>query len=278
MSSNRLIYFLVLSLTLATTNNVNAKTLRVAVASNFAETAQQLSIIFTEQTGQSIQISSGSSGKLFLQISNGAPFDLFLSADSHKPSELVKNGLALANSQTSYAIGKLMLWLRDCSPQVGLISLASEKVRKIAIANPKLAPYGYASQKLLENHNLLNKLSDKLIYPENIAQAAQFAKLGVIDAAIVAQSNAKRLRNNGESSVKNCLTELKTSDYPSIVQQLVIISKSENKGLAIEFIRFLSSDKAKNLINNMGYLLPNSGKIVHCHKLNDLELERERNQ
>jgi len=258
MSPNRLICFLVLSLSLATTNNVNAKTLRVAVASNFVETAQQLSLIFTKQTGQSIQISSGSSGKLFLQISNGAPFDLFLSADSHKPSELVKNGLALANSQQTYAIGKLVLWLRDCSNTGSLFSLASQRVRKIAIANPKLAPYGYASQKLLENHNLWNKLSDKLIYPENIAQVSQFAKLGVIEGALVAGSNVNRLETEG----KSCLTKLKMASYPAITQQLVIVSKSENKELAIEFIRFLSSDKAKNLINNMGYLLPNSGKIV----------------
>ena len=241
----------------AITSDVSAKTLRLAVASNFLESARQLAKTFEENSKHSVQISSASSAKLYLQIKSGAPIDLFLSADSQKPSKLVKNGLALANSQQTYAIGKLMLWLKDCSTQTNLMSLSSQSIKKIAIANPKLAPYGYASKKLLEHHKLWKQVSSKLIYPENIAQVAQLAKLGVIDAALIAESNANKLGKTGES----CLTELKNSNYPPIVQQLVIISNSENKELANQFILFLDSKMAKVLIKNMGYFLPNSAKI-----------------
>ncbi|MFT6732986.1 MAG: molybdate transport system substrate-binding protein [Polaribacter sp.] len=257
MLLKQLICLLALTVTLTNNNQANAKTLRIAVASNFLETSRELAKAFEETSEHSIQISSGSSGKIYLQIKNGAPFDLFLSADSHKPNELVKDGLAVVSSQKTYAIGKLMLWLKDCSTQVSLTSLSSKRVKKIAIANPKLAPYGYASKKLLENNKMWTDVSDKLIYPENIAQVAQFAKLGVIDAALVSESNAKRLDKKDSS----CLIPIKTSDYPVIAQQLVIISKSKNRKLAKHFIQFLDSDNAKSLIKNMGYLLPNSAKI-----------------
>ncbi len=264
MPSNRLICLLTLSLTLSTINSVNAKILRLAVASNFLETAQQLSKVFEETSEHSIQISSGSSGKLYLQISNGAPFDLFLSADSHKPNELIKNGFALANTQQTYAIGKLTLWLKQCSinsdrpVQINLMTLSENRIKKIAIANPKLAPYGFASKKLLEHNKLWNTVSKKLIYPENISQVAQYTKLGVIDAALVAESNIKRLG----SKIGSCFIVLKTADYPPINQQLVILTRSRNKQLAKAFVSFLESESAKTLIKNMGYLLPNSARIA----------------
>ncbi|PCI72660.1 MAG: molybdate ABC transporter substrate-binding protein [Gammaproteobacteria bacterium] len=258
MPSKKLICFILLSLTIALTNNVNAKTIRIAVASNFVETARQLSRSFEETSEHSIQISSGSSGKLYLQIVNGAPFDLFLSADSDKPNELVKNGFAIADSQQIYAVGKLVLWLKHCSTQNNLKTLSNSRIKKIAIANPKLAPYGFASKKLLEHHQLWEIVSKKLIYPENIAQVAQYAKLGVIDAALIAESNVKHLGLGKES----CLIELQTGDYPAINQQLVILTKSENKRLAKDFVRFLASKNAQILIKNMGYLLPNSARIA----------------
>ena len=249
---------LILFLLSISTFNLKSETLRIAVASNFLETMQRLSQQFEAKTGHSIQLSSGSSGKLYLQISNGAPFDLFLSADSHKPSELVSNNLALESTQQTYALGKLTLWLKNCTGKATLKMLASKAIKKIAIANPKLAPYGSASKQLLERHKLWKAISKKLIYPENIAQVAQFAKLGVIEGALIAESNVKRLENKKGS----CFLELQTSEYQAINQQLVILSKSENKRLAEEFVRFLNTNNAKSLIKNMGYLLPNSARIA----------------
>ncbi len=137
---------------------VNAETIRLAVASNFLKTAQQLTQAFESESQQKVQISSGSSGKLYLQISNGAPFDIFLSADQQKPQALIKSGLAVDHSLKTYAIGKLLLWLKsskeDCSRLTEFTELAESNIHKIAMANPKLAPYGFASQQLLMKQNL----------------------------------------------------------------------------------------------------------------------------
>lgn len=236
---------------------IHAETLRIAVASNFLRTAQELAHQFEQQSGHLVLVSSGSSGKLFFQISNGAPFDLFMSADSVKPSKLVKNDLALANSQQTYAKGKLALWLKNCSASPSLSDITNRSVKKIALANPKLAPYGSASKQLLEKLLLWKGLSSKLVQPENISQVAQLAKMGVVDAAFIAQSSVVRL-NIKEPA---CIVSLKTSGYSPIEQQLIIVSNSKNIPLAEKFTRFLNSRTAHNLIKKRGYLLPDSDKI-----------------
>lgn len=235
----------------------HAATLRVAVASNFLETAQEVAHQFEQQSQHLIQLSSGSSGKLFVQISNGAPFDVFMSADTLKPSQLVKNKLAIPHSRQTYAKGKLALWLKNCGPSPSLLDLKGDFIGKIALANPQLAPYGLASKQLLGKHQLWSQLHSKIVRPENISQVAQLAKIGVVDAAFVALSSVNKL------SVKNpsCILELQESDYSPIKQQLVIVSSSENIPLAKEFIDFLNSQAAHNLIKKRGYLLPDSDKM-----------------
>ncbi len=205
---------------------IHAETLRIAVASNFLETAKILSEHFEQQTKHSVQISSGSSGKLYLQITKGAPFDLFLSADTQKPLELIRNNLALSDSRRTYARGKLALWIKNCESSFALTDLNNDSFHKIAVANPNLAPYGVASQQLLEKHHLWQDLYTKLIRTENISQVAQLAKLGVVDAAFIAQSNADHLQTNNS----NCLITLHESDYLPIEQQLIIVSTAKTCG------------------------------------------------
>ncbi len=237
---------------------LQAETIRVAVASNFLKTAQSLSRQFEAQTEHSIQLSSGSSGKLYLQISKGAPFDLFLSADSQKPEELVKGGFAIANSKQTYAIGQLSLWLKSCEQSPNLSSLNNPAIQKIAVANPKLAPYGMATRQLLEKYQLWRDLEAKMIFPENISQVAQMCKIGVVDAAFVAASNSEMLLSNQQS----CLINLSAGDYPAIEQQLVIISSSQKKAIARQFVQYIHSPQGQNLIKNMGYLAVDSDKIT----------------
>ena len=237
---------------------LKAETLRVAVASNFLKTAQGLALKFESQTQHKIQLSSASSGKLYLQISKGAPFDLFLSADTHKPQELIKNQLAQPESLQTYALGKLVVWLKFCSKAVDLNYLASNDVQKLAIANPKLAPYGFASKQFLLSKQLWDRLEPKMVYPENISQVSQLAKLGVVDAAIVAESH----KNELASKPPSCFIDISINDYPAINQQLVILSNSQHKRLAQEFVEFMKSYTGQNLIKNMGYLLPDSDKIA----------------
>lgn len=238
-------------------SSIEADTIRVAVASNFQKSAQHLSKAFEAQSEHSIQLSSGSSGKLYLQITKGAPYDLFLSADRQKPQLLVKNGFAEASSKQTYAMGKLSLWLKTCKNVSDLTILNNPEIQKIAIANPKLAPYGLASQQLLQKYQLWRELEHKIIFPENISQVAQMSKIGVVDAAFVATSNANTLLSNKQS----CLINLKTNDYRPIEQQLVIVANSDKKAIARRFVQFIKSEQGQTLIKNMGYLLPDSGKM-----------------
>ena len=251
----------------------SAKSLRVAVASNFLETAQKLASEFESTTQHKIQLTSGSSGKFYLQITHGAPFDLFLSADSQKPNELVKNGLASEDSLTTYAMGKLSLWMKYCRREQPLNALLSNEFARIAIANPAVAPYGVASKKLLERHqsnykepphnSLWDQLNDKIVYSENISQVSQLVMIGSIDAAFIATSHKERLYASCSSCVIDFPSEqYPTINYPAIEQQLVLISRSQNKPLAQDFIKFIKSKKGQDLIKNMGYLLPESDKIA----------------
>jgi len=239
-------------------NIVRAETLRIAVASNFLKTAQNLAHQFESQTQHKVQISSGSSGKLYLQISKGAPFDLFLSADTQKPHELVENGLAQADSVQTYALGKLLLWLKSCDKPVELSLLTASKIKRIALANPKLAPYGSASQQFLIKKQLWSKLKSKIVFPENISQVSQLAKIGVVDAAFIAASHKDLFGIHNQS----CFIDILASDHPPIKQDLVIISSSQHQAAAKEFIDYMKSEHAQNLIKSMGYLTPNSGKLA----------------
>ncbi|MCF6192992.1 MAG: molybdate ABC transporter substrate-binding protein [Kangiellaceae bacterium] len=244
--------------------NGQAKTLHIATASNFLETARKIADEFEAQSEHSVRVSSGSSGKLFLQISNGAPFDLFLSADVEKPSLLIKDKLALADSLQSYAHGRLVIWFKNCDVSLSLYQLTGNSIDKIAIANPKLAPYGLASKQFLIKQKLWSRVQPKLVQPENISQVSQLVKIGVVDAAFISASHIRGL--GLESS--NCLLRLDNTDdpanlgYPPIDQQLVIISTSKNIPLARDFIRFMQTNKVHTLIKNMGYLVPDSVKIT----------------
>jgi len=257
MLKKRLFGLLIYPLVLIPSLCAQADTLRIGVASNFVKTAQALADEFKRQSGHTVYLSSGSSGKLYLQISKGAPFDLFLSADKQKPQTLVVKGFALAETKQTYAIGKLLLWLKSCrsSPQLNLLN--KPIISKIAIANPKLAPYGMASRQLLKNEQLWKAVKEKLVYSENISQVSQLAKLGVVDAAFIAASHQSIL----QKEKGGCFFEPDRYSYPAIEQQLVIISSSKNRALAEEFIQFLAIKDTQNLIKNMGYFLPDSAKM-----------------
>lgn len=237
--------------------NLHAESIRVAVASNFLKTAQSLSRQFESQTGHSINLSSGSSGKLYLQITKGAPYDLFLSADTQKPQELVKGGLAVASSKQTYAIGQLALWLKSCQNHSELSLLNHPDIQKIAVANPSLAPYGMATRQLLKKHQMWERLNSKMIFPENISQVAQMAQIRVVEAAFVAVASVEALNSNKQS----CLISLANTDYSPIEQQLVLITNSNKKSISKQFIAYILSYHGQNLIKNMGYLLPDSDKI-----------------
>lgn len=249
------IVFLIVSGTVFSNESAPVKQLRIAVASNFLETSQLLAKAFKQSSGVSVKISSGSSGKLYHQIMHGAPFDIFLSADKEKPAQLIDNHKAVATSRLTYAKGQLVLWLKKCEGKDTLGSLISPSYLKIAIANPKLAPYGASTKALLENNDLWDTLGGKLVLPENIAQVAQLAKLRVVDAAFIAKAHARNLQTDNKNNPPSCLVELSSDSYPSIEQQLVLVKASRNQEVAQRFIEYLQSKSAQALIKSMGYLV-----------------------
>jgi molybdate transport system substrate-binding protein len=223
--------------------------LRVAVASNFAYPLKQISRSFLKQTGITIQISQGSSGKLFSQIVNGAPYDIFLSADSIRPQKLEKVGVAEKKSRFTFAKGVLALWSsKGEGPQKLMSRLREGKLNKLALANPKLAPFGEAAEKYLKSIGVWEILRRKMVFGENIGQTFYFTKSGNADLGLVALSQLKQ-RKVSPAHYK----AISPGTGFEILQEGVILQQSKE---ARQFVAFLQSPKIKQLIQSMGHEVP----------------------
>lgn len=230
--------------------------LRIAVATNFSRTATVLAEQFEQQTGHRIRIAFGSTGKHYAQIKHGAPFDIFFAADERRPALLEKEGIAIAGSRFTYAQGRLVLW----SPNKNLIDakaavLNTGNFRKLAIANPKLAPYGLAAKEVLQARGLWEKLQPRLVRGENIGQTYQFVRTGNAQLGFIAA--AQVFSNNGydEGKSTGSYWEPLQSLYTPIIQQAVLIKDTQTTRA---FIKFVKSDAALSMIQANGYYIPNS--------------------
>jgi molybdate transport system substrate-binding protein len=235
----QLFAFLLLSIILP----VNAS-LKVATASNFKITLIKIVELYSQQSDQKILISSAATGTLYNQISHGAPFDLFLSADKDRAELIELSKLGIKGSRFTYARGKLAFWLPGSEREVSKRSMIDFQGR-IAIANPKLAPYGLASKQALEKLNLWNKFS--YIQGNNIAQTYQFIDTGNIGAGFVALT---LLLQNKETQYYL----LPIDSYQPILQQGVMLSETKNIDELQKFVDFLQSETVKRLIRTQGYL------------------------
>ncbi|RUM93867.1 MAG: molybdate ABC transporter substrate-binding protein, partial [Thiothrix sp.] len=173
-------------------NSLLADNIHIAVASNFSDTIKQIPKYFKADTGHKVTLVFGSTGKHYAQIKNGAPFEAFFAADMKRPQLLDSEGLALPGSRFTYAIGKLALW----SPTTGFVdkegkALNEDNFHYLALANPKLAPYGKAAQQVLQQRGLWDSLSGRMVRGENIGQASQFVKSGNAELGFVAYSQIK---------------------------------------------------------------------------------------
>ena len=227
-----------------------AETVQVAVAANFAGTARMLAEQFAGQSGHRLELSSGSTGKFYAQIKNGAPFDVFLSADEATPLRLESEKLAIAGSRFTYAIGRLVLW----SAQPGLVDEKGEVLRKgrfnrLAIANPKLAPYGAAAQETLEKLGLWGELRSKLVQGENIAQTFQFVSSGNAELGLVALS---QIRDAGKPP-SGSYWLVPASLHAPLRQDAVLLARAERNPAAQAFLEYLRSGPARALIRACGY-------------------------
>jgi len=236
-------------------NEAIADEIKIAVASNFYPTMKELvthfeSITPNSDTTNNIVLISGSSGKHYAQILNGAPFDLFFSADKLRPNMLEKEEVFNNQSRFTYALGKLALWSPfneyvDSDGQV----LYNDDFRFLAIANPKIAPYGIASKETLISMNLWQDIEEKLVRGENIAQTFQFAKSGNAKLGFVSYSQILSLNSSSEGSYWLVPQDM----YQPIEQQAILLKDSS---LGKDFLSFIMSDEALVIIKRNGYDLP----------------------
>ena len=231
---------------------IHAEEIRVAVASNFAGTMKVLAAEFEQRTGHKVTLSFGSTGKHFAQISNGAPFDAFYAADSYRPALLEINNLTVTGTRITYAIGRLVLWSpkNNMVDQAGKI-LKNNNIKRLAIANPKLAPYGRAAQQVLQTKGLWTKLHNRIVRGENIAQAFQFTMSGNAQLGFVALSQIKHL----SAKTKGSYWVVESSLYDPIAQQAVLI---KDKSAARSFMKFTVSNAGRAIIQRSGYDIPNA--------------------
>ena len=252
MSNKSILVTFTFLLVAFTSSVTSANTLKVAVASNFADTLHQLADHFHAKTGDTVLISSGSTGKLYTQIANGAPFDIFMAADEKRPDLLLKNGMADASHANVYAQGKLVFVSNIPTTGECQNVLSDARVKRLAIANPKTAPYGAAAQQVMQHLGIWDKVQSKLVQGENIAQTLQFVDSTSANAGFVAKSMLL-----SDSKFKPaCQWEISGDLYNSINQKMVVLNKSKAKPVVLAFWIFMQSPEAAVIIRDNGYDVP----------------------
>lgn len=229
---------------------VQAENVNVAVAANFTAPMNAIAAEFARDTGHQALLSFGSSGKFYAQIKNGAPFQMFLSADDEKPALLEKEGMAMAGSRFTYAIGTLVLWSAkpDFVDDKGAV-LKGGQFNKLALANPKLAPYGAAAMEVVTSMGLMSSLEPKFVQGENIAQTWQFVSTGNAELGFVALSQVMK---DGRVASGSAWIVPGTMHTP-IRQDAVILSSGKGNAAAVALMKYLKGDKARAIIRAYGY-------------------------
>lgn len=223
-------------------------TLSVGAAANLRDVLEDLKQNYIKENPEKkVEITFGSSGLLVQQILNGAPFDLFLSADTQF-SEKLKNAGKNYGSPKIYAYGKVALWSSKQDISKGLALLKNSEIKKIAIANPNLAPYGKNTMEALQNAGLYSQIVHKIVWAENINQAAQFASTGNADVGFIALSNAK----NKEMMSRGNFYELSEKECAPIAQSGIVL-KGKKQTEAQDFFDFINSEKADETWKRYGY-------------------------
>lgn len=227
-----------------------ADEVRVAVAANFTAPMQDITALFARDTGHKAELSFGSTGKFYAQITNGAPFDVFLSADDKTAGRLVSDGRAVGTTLVPYALGSLVLW----SPTEGMVDaegkvLATGNFAHLAVANPKLAPYGAAAMQTLDKLGLARKLEPKLVMGENIGQTYQFVHTGNAQLGFVALSQVMKDRKIAKGSAWRVPANMHTP----IRQDAVVLQRGKDNPAAAALMAYLNSDAAHTIMKSYGY-------------------------
>jgi len=245
--------------------DAQSKEIRVAAASDLQAVLPEIAKSFESELITHAELVFGSRGNLFAQIQNGAPFDVFFSADREFPDKLVQSGRAEPRSSAVYAVGRLVLWLppgAKCEPQAEKWNcLLRPEIAKIAIANPVHAPYGRAAVQALQSAHLYEQIRAKLVFGENISQAAQFVQSGNAQAGLLSFS---QLHSPAMQGGKNW--EIPRETYPPIEQAVVVLKSAREKSAADEFARFVTEGRGRTLLEKSGFHVPDNAQPQTRHK------------
>jgi len=226
--------------------SARAETVSVAVAANFADAVKAIGVAFKAKTGNELSVSSGATGGLYTQISQGAPFEVFLAADSKTPQKAVAAGFGVAGTEFTYAVGKVVLFSADPKLVTGAETLRAGAFQKLAIANPKTAPYAAAAVDVMQKLGLAKALAPKLVTGESIAQAYQFVDSKNAELGFVALSQVVNRKDGSRWLVPQ-------EDYAPITQDAVLLTPGKDSAAAKDFLAYLRGDEAVTIIKSFGY-------------------------
>jgi molybdate transport system substrate-binding protein len=235
-----------------------AEEITIAAASDLNFAFREIVAEYEKTTGNHVRLSLGSSGNVYAQIQNGAPFDLYFSADIAYPRKLEEAGLTVPGSLYQYAIGRIVMWATHESRidvTKGFESLREPTVKKIAIANPKHAPYGRAAVAAMEYSKVYDQVKDKLVLGENISQAAQFIESGACDIGIIALSLAVAPAMKS----KGTYWEIPVEAHPPLDQGAVILKSSKQQESAKQFLAFIKGERGQEIMKRYGFTVPSAG-------------------
>lgn len=225
--------------------------LNIAAASDLKFALDSIISVYSKTNQNTkITVSYGSSGNFFEQISNGAPFDLFFSADIDYPQKLEENHFAISKTQ-AYGIGQIVIWSKKTDPKKEKMNcLLNSNINTISIANPNHAPYGKRAQESMVYYNVFQKIKDKLVFGENVSQAAQFITSGAADIGIIALSLALSPNMKNRGGYYYIIPE---ESYSQLIQGFVILKHANGNNQAKTFSEFILSDIAKNILAYYGF-------------------------
>ncbi len=230
---------------------VFAEQMLVAVAANFIPPFRELAIEFEKSTGHQLKVAGGSSGNFYTQIKNGAPFDVFFSADNERPRKLEEEGLGVKDTRFTYAIGRLVLWSSNAGLIKGEETVRSKNFKRLAIANPKTAPYGVAAMQALQKLELWESLQPQIVMGESIGQTMGFIESGNAQLGFVALSQIMDPKIKGKGSHWPVPTDL----HEPIQQDVILLTKGKDNAGAKALLEFIGGPQAKAIIERYGYEL-----------------------
>lgn len=241
----------------ASATKPTTSTVSVAAAADLKYALDDLIVEF-EKTNPGIDVrpTYGSSGNFYAQLSNKAPFDIYFSADIDYPRQLIEQGHALKETEFLYAVGQIVVWVRNESPldveTLGVRALVEPGVRKVAIANPQHAPYGRAAEAALKHLGVYEQVQDRLVLGENIAQTAQFVESGAADVGVIALSlaMAPALKEKGRYSI------IPLDAYPRLEQGGAILSWANNREATDSLRAFVIGEQGRAILRRYRFLLP----------------------